>query len=190
MNDKCVDNEETFEYNINEVPFGGEIGSSIEPDTDVQLEDASPDKYLVLYSVKTENDIETDTDKYKITKFACVPLKTTDDENPKNWLLQYPCTVNVLTEGGKGKYLVDGKQVQYLNTTIEFNSSFNLPIIPDNGYEVDKVDIVNGDTDEIEQTIQGEELEAIDDTEYTGIKIANVTSNIKIKTSFTPQQEE
>ena len=172
MNDNCDQRPESFEYNINGVPFGGEIGSAL-PSGDIALIDAAPDKYLVLYAV----DTKTEANKYSIKQFACVPLAEVDTSHTKNWLLQYPCAINVLTEGGKGGYTVNGKKVQYLNTVVDYNSTFEIGVVAEAGYTFAKADIVDGDTEELIETI----------TELNGgrIVVSNVEQDVKIRVSFT-----
>ena len=60
-----TEENESFEYNIQGVPYTADIGEEL-PATDVQLTDAAPDKYLVLYSV-SEQEVE-EKKKYIINK--------------------------------------------------------------------------------------------------------------------------
>lgn len=182
---------ESFEYNIQGVPYTAEIGAVL-PDTDVQLTDASPDKYLVLYSVKesivTEDDVATIADgevgqkRYTINKFACVPLK--DDAHDNNWLLQYPCSINAYIEGGKGAMIYNGKQVNSVTATSEYNSTFELPLIPANGYKVSKVTVVDATDATVVETFTKFELINVGGATYDGIKLENLSKNIQIKVLF------
>lgn len=173
MNDGCETGPEVFDYNINGVPYGGEIGETL-PDGDIILTDAAPDKYLMLYSVKKHTEADGQ-EKFDITKFACLPLADSSEAS-KNWLLQYPCSVNVLTEGGKGGYYVDGRRVQYLNTVIEYNSKFEIAVVADNGYSFEKAVVVSGDTEEV--------IETIDELVGDKIVVNTVDKDIKLRVSF------
>lgn len=175
-----TEENEAFEYKINGVPYTAIIGTEL-PATDVKLTDATPDKYLVLYSVKEETDTEGNP-KCVITKFACVPLKS--DANDKNWLLQYPCSINILTEGGKGTYLFNGQEVSYINTTVEYNSTFELPILPATGYAIKSVTVVNADDNTTINTITDFEDIIVNGVTHKGIKLENIDANSQIKVLF------
>lgn len=210
MYDKAQDNPESFEYNINGVPFKGVIGATL-PTTDIKIVDASPDKLLVLYSVKTEsttdsyinsnNESESITkNKYIITSYATKPL--TDESSDTNDLLQYPCSLNVLTVGGKGSYCVNGRMVQYINTTVDYESKFELAVVPDTGYTFKSADICHQvQTTDSFGNVKTEDaiVETITPTTtgkyvtngisvygqtYSGIIISSVTEDIKIKITF------
>lgn len=173
---------ERFEYHINDVPLNGEIGETIEAET--KLVDATPDKYLVLYSVKHEvsSDIDEDTlpETYTITKFACVPLK--DASHEKNWLLQYPCSINVLTEKGKALYADDnGKLVPFINTSVDYGSEYQLVISPVEGFTLSKVIVEYPDNAALNKEYDAFEDITLNSIVYQGIKIDSVTSDVKIK---------
>lgn len=207
MFDEAMDNPESFEYNINGVPFKGVIGTEL-PADDVALVDATPDKTLVLYSVKTVHNDEDGTDKYIITDYATKALQSAG--TPKNDLLQYPCNINILTIGGKGSYCVDGKLVQYQNTVVEYEAAFKLAIVPTNGYEFDHADICHeiqvtdefGDTkteDEVLETITPSNVSdgkytddgiTIRGANYAGIILDSVIQSLKIKVTFRPTDSE
>lgn len=215
MFDGAMDNPESFEYNINGVPFKGIIGAEL-PEGDFELIDATPDKTLVLYSVKTETVTETIQDSdgkdqnvektiYVITSYATRPLKTIGTD--KNDLLQYPCSINVLSIGGKGSYCVDGKLVQYQNTSCEYQGEFKLAIVPADGYVFKSADICHEiEKEQDDGTVKFEDevvktitKESVSDGEYTddgisvhgqnysGIILSEVTENIKIKVTFEPK---
>jgi len=171
--------DEVFEYKIAGVPYAEEIGDTL-PGTDITLTDASPDKYLVLYSVKEEL-IETET-KHVITNFSCTPLK--DEVNDKNWLLQYPCNLNVYIEGGKGAMLYSGQTVNSITTSIEYDGTFELPLIPAAGYRIAKATVVNTDdeTDFTDITLFEDIVDGT--TTYKGIALPLITKNYKIKILF------
>ena len=195
MYDGAVDSgSEKFEYNIEGVPFTAVVGDEL-PTTDMKLIDASPDKYLILYSIKSEGGVVTVSDdgeaveKHTITKFDCVPLCNPDE--PKHALLQYPCTVNAFIEGGRGtlSYTGDTKDPgDIVNTHVDYNTGFELVMIPYadgiTDYDVVKV-IVETDEDSVEFT------EFIAAT-HSGVScktlsIDNVTSNTKIRVQFSTE---
>ena len=175
-----TEENEAFEYNINGVPYTGEIGEEL-PTDDVKLTDAAPDKYLVLYSVKEEGDSE-ETKKFTITKFSCVPLK--DNEHDTNWLLQYPCSINVYIEGGKGTMLFNNKMVNSINTNVEYDGTFELYLEAAADYSVKNVTVANADTGVDTQVITQFETLTVNGQSYQGVKLENITVNSKIKVLF------
>lgn len=179
LHDGTSENE-VFEYKIAGVPYTAEIGTVLPADTDVALIDAAPDKYLVLYSVKEETVL--DVEKNSITKFACVPLK--DEAHDKNWLLQYPCTMNIYIEGGKGAMLYDGQTVNSVTTSVEYGGSFTLPLIAATGYSISKATLINADDESDTAVISLFESITIGETTYEGIKVDQVNKNYKIKILF------
>lgn len=178
LSDGTSENE-IFEYKINEVPYTAEIGTVL-PIGDTTLIDAAPDKYLMLYSVKEE--VVLGKTKYIITKFSCVPLK--DTENGKNWLLQYPCSMNVYIEGGKGGMLYNNQTVNSITTSIDYDGNFVLPLIAAPGYKISKATIVNADNPADIQTITSFEAITVGEASYQGINIDNVDKNYQIKILF------
>ena len=178
LSDGTSENE-IFEYKINEVPYTAEIGTVL-PTGDTTLIDAAPDKYLMLYSVKEE--VVLGKTKYIITKFSCVPLK--DTENGKNWLLQYPCSMNVYIEGGKGGMLYNNQTVNSITTSIDYDGNFVLPLIAAPGYKISKATIVNADNPADIQTITSFEAITVGEASYQGISIDNVDKNYQIKILF------
>lgn len=175
-----TEENEAFEYNINGVPYAGEIGEEL-PEDDVELIDAAPNKYLLLYSVKEETDDEGN-ERFTITKFSCTSLK--DDAHDTNWLLQYPCSINVYIEGGKGAMLYNGNDVNSISTNVNYDGTFELPLIPSNGYTIKSVTIVNTDTGVDIQTITSFETLTVGNESYQGVRLENITVNSKIKVLF------
>ena len=177
--DGTADNE-AFEYNINGVPYTDEIGDTI-PSGDIVLTDAAPDKYLMLYSVKEDVDVNGNQ-KFVITKFSCVPLK--DTSNNDNWLLQYPCFINVYIEGGKGSMLYNGKSVTSVSTNVEYDGTFELPLVPADGYSIKGVTVVDSSTNAVLETITSFNTIIVGGVSYQGIRLNNVVVNSQIKVTF------
>lgn len=182
---------ESFEYNINGVPYTANIGEEL-PLNDVQLTDAHPNKYLLLYSIK-ESVVDSDdvavnpsltlgTKRYTINKFACVPLK--DEGHDDNWLLQYPCTINAYIEGGKGKLIFKEAETSAISTTIQYDSSFDLYMAPAEGYTVKTVTLINTSTSEEIEVIDTFDSVQIDTVTCKHAKLENVTKNIQVKVLF------
>lgn len=175
LKDNAQDEPEEFEYNIEGVPYKSEIGTAL-PSGDIDIQDANPNKYLVLYSVdKSEG-------KFSIKKYVCLPLHDTDHE--KNWLLQYPCKVNIYTASGRGSYVENGKQVSYINTTVPYDSDIEIPMVGNAGYDIEKVEILDAETEEVIQTITTFDEINVGSLTYSGVKLENVVSDIKVKVSF------
>ena len=182
---------ESFEYNIQGVPYTAEIGETL-PSEDVKLTDAAPDKYLVLYSVNEHNVTEEEaannpalivgTKRYTISKFACVPLK--DESKDDNWLLQYPCSINAYIEGGQGKLFYNGNETNAITTSVKYNGSFELNLIPADGYVVSAVKIIDAsDSSELEVITEFSDMLA-NGMSYKYTKLENITKNIQIKVLF------
>ena len=114
-----------------------------------------------------------------MTKYACAPLKEVGKD--ENELLQYPCTVNVLIENGTGH--VFDSTTDYKNTMIEYNTSIDIPFLPDNGYKITKAVVIYDNDESTKQEIT--EFEQIGANK--GIKLANVTRNVQVKVSFTKE---
>lgn len=175
-----TEENEKFEYCIQGVPYTGEIGTVL-PTEKIELINASPDKYLVLYSVKeTETGTTSEIDKkYIITKFACISL---EGKNYANELLQYPCSISAYVENGKGSMIYNNEKVNSVATLVEYDSTFELPLIPADGYKISKVTIVGPDANETDIT-SFEEI-TVKGTVYQGIKRENVSEDLQIKISF------
>lgn len=177
--DGTAENEK-FEYNVNGVPYGGVLGDTL-PTGDIHLVDASPDKYLVLYSVKEE--VVDGVERYSITKYGYAPL--TESGQPKNELLQYPCAVNVYIEGGKGNMIYNGEVVNSININNDYNANFELALLPETGYSIEKVTVINSD----DATVAPQEHTSfstitVGGVDYKGITISSVTNNTQIKVQF------
>lgn len=175
LTDGALDEPESFEYSIEGVPYKGDIGTAV-PTSDVSIMDATPDKYLMLYSVNTDDG------KYTIKKFVCIPLK--NEAHDKNWLLQYPCKVNVLTVSGMGKYVSNGKLENFINTNVEYGSDLTIPIVPGDVYEIEEVQILDAETEEVEKTITTFQDVEVNNLTYRGIVVEDITKDIKIKGKF------
>lgn len=193
MYDGAMDSgSERWEYNIDGVPFTAVIGNAL-PSTEVQLIDAAPDKYLILYSVSSESinakDSESNepSERHTITKFDCIPLCI--NSAPKNELLQYPCSINAYIEGGRGSIATTNapsvSAQDVINMTINYGTSFELVMLPysDGVTEYTAYKVI--------ATIDGV------DTEYTNftdvrfgnkqgkaLSIPNVKSDVKLKVQF------
>ena len=194
--DETSENE-AFEYNIEGVPCTAVINATL-PAEDVKILNASPDDYLMLYSVKrfivSEEDIEdgiaNETElgkkKYIVNKFTCIPLK--DAENTDNWLLQYPCLVSIWKEGGQGKVIYNKSELDSASITVDYNGSLEIPLMPTIGYSLNKVTVINAATlEELESFTEFETI-TVDGIKYDGIKLDNITYNIQVKVLFSANE--
>ncbi|MBQ8044702.1 MAG: hypothetical protein IJ272_11285, partial [Clostridia bacterium] len=194
--DGTEDDDKRLEYNIQGVPYTAEIGATL-PTGDIKLINAAPDKYLMLYSVKVKKDIldsngepiengVTNEEEYTIDKFVCIPLKNEDED--ANTLLQYPCSINAYIEGGKGAMIWDGKQVNSIPETVDYNSTHEIPLIPAEGYKISKVTIVDvaksTKDNEVSEEITSFETITIGSATYQGIILKNITKDLQIKVLF------
>ena len=182
---------ESFEYNINGVPYTAEIGDEL-PSEEVMLTDANPNKYLILYSIK-ESTVDAQmvadnpslvlgTKRYTINKFACVSLK--DGTHDDNWLLQYPCTVNTYIEGGKGKLMFGDVETSSISTTVQYDGSFDLYMVPAEGYSVKEVTLINANTQEEIETISTFSTANAGGVSCSYTKLENITKNMQVKVLF------
>lgn len=233
LNDQSLDSSEPklFEYNIEGVPYEGVIphenikfasGDSAE----CEIVNATPDQYLYLYLVKISRKL-TDTLAlkqaegvtltnaelmscemiYEIVRFTCVPLSSPSDSS-KNALLQYPCNINVLTQGGKGKYTIfegDTKvatKADYLNSSIEYDGTLKIFLHPGDGYEVAAVNVYDADKANSETATEEDKApirtfthdaakdideitqEVIDGVSCDVIVYDNIDRNVQIKATF------
>jgi hypothetical protein len=188
--DGTAENDE-FEYNIQGVPYTADIGAEL-PTDDIQLIDAAPSKYLILYSVK-EEEVESQK-KYTISKFACVPLK--DSSNNAHWLLQYPCSVNAYIDGGRGTMIYNKNRVNSITDTVNYGEEVTISFNAADGFKLKSVTLVDADTLNVIKTISDEKLDdgsdadegfisiVADGVTYKGITIESVTNNMQIKVSF------
>jgi hypothetical protein len=175
-----TEENEAFEYNIQGVPYTAEIGEQL-PVSDIKLINAAPDKYLILYSVAKNLDVEEEK-KYVINKFACIPLKSSEHDD--NWLLQYPCSIGAYVEGGKGTMIYNNQQVTAITTSCEYDSTIEVPLIPADGYKISTVTIINADDLSVIETLTSFETITVNSTSYQGIKLENVSKNLQIKVLF------
>jgi hypothetical protein len=174
-----TEENEAFEYNIQGVPYTADIGAEL-PEDDIQLTDAAPNKYLMLYSVKEE---EVDGQKkYTINKFTCLPLK--DDSNDAHWLLQYPCSINAYIEGGRGAMIYNQNRVNSITTSVEYNGEITISFNAADGYKLSSVTIVDADTLNTVETITEFEDIIVNSITYKGIIVKNISKNLQIKVSF------
>lgn len=163
ITDICKENPETFEYSINGVPY---VKMETHPKTfavgdELTLPNATPDKYLVLYSVKEEPD----KGKYSITRFSCVKLQ--DSEQDPNRLLQFPCSINAYITAGMGQLKSSSSAV------VPYGNSYKVLVLPSDGWQVTKITI--NDVDQMVTQI------AQDGATYEGCEIDSVTKDMTIK---------
>lgn len=233
------DKGENFEYNIEGIPYTGKINyKNIEADpaqcTECAITDATPSQYLYLYLIKaTRERTQAMKEKeergeeltnvellsceliYEIVRFACVQMW--EDGKSRNELLQYPCSVNVLTQSGKGKYAIlrqtsigdDNEpkyetlssEVDYMNMTTDFDSVLKIYLMPDDGYNVDMVEIYDADeviaddSDNDGTVIRTFSKTSVNDDDkikeevYQGVATSyivfnDITRNVRVKASF------
>ncbi len=143
MSDGTEDEINTFEYNVNGVPFNTMLGEDITTlnETELTLVNASPEKYLILYSIidNRDNNNEDSNSGVKVSKFACLPLKH-EGEN-KNDLLQYQCSVNVYISGGKGSVVYNDNRLNGFTSIIDYGSRLELKLEPDEKYSLNTVKV-------------------------------------------------
>lgn len=99
IDDTTEDDNGGWVYGIDGVPYSGVLTTN--SDGDIVILDATPEKYLVVYSAKESDDGTRCT----ISKFACLTLKDGSDND--NALLQYPITFTVTVTGGTGEIIYD-----------------------------------------------------------------------------------
>lgn len=128
---------ETFKYGIKGVPYTGQIDAekipaskSTTPEAEINIIDASPSKYLVLYSGK-----ELTNGSVLISKFANIPL------GPGNALLQYPSDVSIISDNGKFYLRGEGTSASKTNATYvtTYNETVSVVCVPNAGYEFDSI---------------------------------------------------
>lgn len=100
--DPSDDENGGWEYGIDGVPYTGVVTTN--EDGDAVILDAAPDKYLILYSAKANED----GTRYTISKFACLAL--TDGSDDANALLRYPVTFTATVTGGTGEIIYDNAE--------------------------------------------------------------------------------
>ena len=183
MYDECTDaafSSEKFEYGIYGVPSTSIIDSSDLTGTkDVKIEDATPDKFLAIYSVKKET-IGT-KEMSTITKYDLAPLK--NDIGDKNDLLQYPCSVIINIENGDGSIIYGkNKPQKTVSETMEYDSSVDISFVPATDYVLDKVIITNPDDSSADEIVTSGEFQTINGNK--GIKLQNAHHDYRIKVQF------
>ena len=161
------ENPEGFDYFVDGLPYIKELGTFKIGDT-LNLVDADPSKYLVVYSV----DKTTTEGKYFVRGYACAPLK--DDVND-NHLLSYPCNVSTYITSGVGTLISDASKI------IPYGSSMNIGINPKEGWELTSV-IVNGTTVSV-STVQ------INGESYPGVVLDNIEEDTVVKLSLTKVED-
>ncbi len=224
---------EKFEYNIEGIPYTDIIpNGNIKPVADDALEceivNASPDQYLYLYLVKarreytqalkdkitngetlTPAEIDSCELIYEIVRYTCLSLAGDKDSPSKNFLLQYPCNINILTQSGKGKYTIIkdnvtvGTGVEYFNSTIDYNGSLKIALLPEDGYKIVTVNIYDSDkankkdatnadkepfrTFAIDASNEADKIkkEMINGNSCDTITLDNIDRNVQIKANFT-----
>lgn len=183
MMDGCTDSDylsERFEYGIYGVPSTAELDDEkLDGSNDIKIEDASPDKYIVVYSVKQES-IEG-VEKNTITKFDIAPLKKNTGD--KNELLQYPCSIIVNIDTGDGDIGFGDKPLKngVVSELVDYDSSVNIVFVPGAEYTLDKVIITNPETntDEIKSS---EDFKQIGN--HKGITLDNIHHDYRITVQF------
>lgn len=132
---------ETFKYGVKGIPYTGQIDASkipaskaTTPESEINIVDADPDKYLVLYSGK-----ELEDGSVVISKFANVPLKAATGE--PNALLQYPSDASIIADNGqfyiRGEVLANAKSSA--SYVVSYDDTVSIVCVPNDGYEFDKI---------------------------------------------------
>lgn len=184
LHDECTDADytidEKFEYGIYGVPSTANIeASSLDGATDIKIEDADPDKYIVIYSVKNEN-IDGE-EKNTITKYDIAKLK--NDSGDKNALLQYPCSIIVNIDTGDGEIGYESNALaKVVSEYADYDSTVSIVFIPGIDYTLDKVIITNPDDTSADETITADDFETIGS--HQGIKLEKIHHDYRIKVQF------
>lgn len=150
-----------YEYGIQGVPYHSVL-DAIPETNEIELTNASPNKFLMLYSIKEE------VGKAVITKYACLPLA--GDVNP-NSLLQYPCTVSTTIAAGMGKLLTAQ------NIVAPYNSNVIVAFEAEAGWTVENIK-VNGE-------IQSSTKVEVNGEMKDGYTISAINKDTKIEVFFT-----
>lgn len=180
LKDEAVDNPGTFIYNVDKVPSTGEItAASIDGSTDITIEDADPDKYLVLYSVT--HDTTSGAEKDTVSKFAITPLKNSTGN--RHDLLQYPCSVTVSFDNGSGTFKCGDAVNKYVIQTVTYGDNLDIEIIPAEGYEVYRIGTEDPDVDASISYETGP-FETVNGK--PGIKLTNIQHDYKITVTLQP----
>lgn len=127
LDDTTEDDEGGWVYGVEGVPYTSEMQKT--SSNDYMILDGTPNKYLVLYSAKSE-EINGEH-RCSISKFACLPLK---DNVDSNHLLQYPRTFSAVRVSGNGEIAtsVDGERSYSLYFTKPYSeNTLTLYLFPD-----------------------------------------------------------
>lgn len=183
MYDGCTDAayiSEKFEYGIYGVPSTATINKTdLDGATDIKIEDAAPDKVLIIYSVKQEtvDDVEKNT----ITKYDLVALKK--DSGDKNALLQYPCSIIANIDSGDGAIGFESNALQkVVSESIDYDSTVNIVFVPEIGYTLDKVIVTNPENTDADEILTSTDFVTIGS--HQGITLSNVHHDYRIKVQF------
>lgn len=183
MYDGCTDAayiSEKFEYGIYGVPSTATIDKAdLDGATDIKIEDAAPDKVLIIYSVKQEtvDDVEKNT----ITKYDLVALKK--DSGDKNTLLQYPCSIIANIDSGDGAIGFESNALQkVVSESVDYDSTVNIVFVPEIGYTLDKVIVTNPENTDADEILTSSDFVTIGS--HKGITLSNVHHDYRIKVQF------
>ena len=183
MYDGCTDAayiSEKFEYGIYGVPSTATINKTdLDGATDIKIEDATPDKVLIIYSVKQEtvDDVEKNT----ITKYDLVALKK--DSGDKNTLLQYPCSIIANIDSGDGAIGFESNALQkVVSESVDYDSTVNIVFVPEIGYTLDKVIVTNPENTDADEILTSSDFVTIGS--HKGITLSNVHHDYRIKVQF------
>lgn len=176
MDDEAQDNPGTYTYNIDKLPSTGIIeAADINGTTDIIIEDADPDKYLVLYSVSQG------TSKQMVSRFAIAPLKNSTGN--RHDLLQYPCSVTVSFDNGSGLISCGGVTEKYAIQTVSYGDDIEIEIIPAGNYQVHRISMEDPDVDS-SITYKTSDFDTVNGK--PGIKLTNVQHDYKITVNLQP----
>jgi hypothetical protein len=153
-----------YEYGVQDYPYTTRVeAASFADGMELNLVDAAPDKYLMLYSVE-----ETPEDFFYIRGFASAPLKI--DNQSVNYLLRYPCEINTSITKGMGVLISEATK------TVDYEGSFTVAVAPETGWVVESI-TVNGVAQVVAKvTVNG--------TQYDGIALTDIISDSRIEVSF------
>lgn len=183
MYDGCTDAaylSEKFEYGIYGVPSTATIDKAdLDGATDIKIEDATPDKVLVLYSVSQE--IVDGVEKNTITKYDLIALKK--DSGDKNALLQYPCSIIANIDSGDGAIGFESNALQkVVSESVDYDSTVNIVFVPEIGYTLDKVIVTNPESTDTDEILTSGDFVTIGS--HQGITLSNVHHDYRIKVQF------
>lgn len=172
--------DEQFEYGIYGVPSTATIDTiNLNGTTDIKIEDAAPDKVLILYSVKQET--VSGKEKNTITKYDLVALKKNTGD--KNALLQYPCSIIVNKDSGLGKIGFESNALNdIVSEYVDYDSTVNIVFVPEVGYTLDKVFVTNPENADDDEILTSNDFVTIGS--YQGITLSNIHHDYRIKVQF------